>query len=211
MLGASRKIKVWSLIINSEPVKFSIICCQLLNGSVTNPAFQGFSRKSSLNVVRFLATIHKLYVHFDFHFGGSPGVYHCIFMAFFNLTQLGVQDPLKQSLKEPPTRNHEDIGYEKGDATSLKSTKHTPQSSHVIYTQRLTKHQRPCHAPNEIYRKPITASQEHGWWIDKNEDGSKSNGLDWTKVERHVRINSEMTRFVDEMTLTNKQFSLFWK
>lgn len=121
-------------------------------------------------------------------------------MAFFNLTHLGMQDPVRSSLKEPCQ-----TGTSHLLATAAPKTSSQYQGSHAIYTQRSTKHQRPNYAPNEIYRKPITASQEHGWWIEKNAERS----LAWTKVERHVRVNSEMTRFVDEMALTDKHFSLF--
>ena len=121
-------------------------------------------------------------------------------MAFFNLTQLGAQDPVRHSLKESSK-----VGTGNLTPTPAPRLCSQAQGSHFIHTQRLTKHQRPSYAPNEIYRKPITASQEHGWWIERNEDKNMA----WTKGERHVRINSEMTRFVDEMAMTNKHFSLF--
>ena len=132
-------------------------------------------------------------------------------MAFFNLTKLGVQDPIRNSLKESQPQRHVEqnsgamSGTNSSIAPNMSSQAH---GSHAIYTQRLTKHQRPNQAPNEIYRKPITASQEHGWWMEKKTDATDNN-LSWTKIDRHVRVNSEMTRFVDEMTLTNKHFSLF--
>ena len=119
-------------------------------------------------------------------------------MAFFNLTQLGVTNTVRHSLKETPQT---DTGGIRTTATPKTSSQ--SQGSHAVYTQRLTKHQRPSHAPNEIYRKPVTSSQEHGWWIQGDRN------LAWTKGERHVRINSEMTRFVDEMALTDRHFSLF--
>eukprot|EP00794_Sanderia_malayensis_P020195 gene20197-22171_t len=150
-------------------------------------------------------------------------------MAFFNLTKLGVQAPIKQSLKNDefanndglkptsssqqermsmglapsPTRNSQ-ISSQNYHDSSMRSASEA-QRSHVLYTQRLTKHERPKLAPNEVYRKQVTSSQNHGWWI---QDGAPKT-LPWTNVERHSRVNSEMTRFVDEMTLTNKHFSLF--
>ena len=119
-------------------------------------------------------------------------------MAFFNLTHLGVEEPFRHCLKDKSSNSA-------GNATS----KPEPQHSHKIYRQRVTKHQRPNHAPNEIYRKPITSSQEHGWWMEKAKDGSAENSLGWARVERRARIDSEMTRFVDQMALTDKKFSLF--
>ena len=63
----------------------------------------------------------------------------------------------------------------------------------------------------------MTTSQQYGWWM-------KYDAGDWPKGEKHVHVNSEMTRlashhctvklisccrFVDEMSATNKDFSLF--
>ena len=121
-------------------------------------------------------------------------------MAFFNLTHMGVQDPVRNSLKESSQASTSNL-----IATATPKTSSQYQGSHAVYTQRSIRHQRPSYAPNEIYRKPITASQELGWWINNNSERS----LAWTKVERHVRVNSEMSRFVDEMALTDKHFSLF--
>ena len=45
--------------------------------------------------------------------------------------------------------------------------------------------------PNEIYRNPVTSSQEYGWW---RQDGAPES-LPWAKVPRDsARVNSEMTR-----------------
>ncbi len=145
-------------------------------------------------------------------------------MAFFNLTKLGVQDPIQQSLRSEnktkvnsredsrPNRPGVEFGVHEPASKQSMDTKlagasniSESQGSHVLYTQRLTKHQRPKLAPNEIYRKKVTSSQDHGWWI---QDGAPKT-LPWAHNERHSRVDSEMTRFVDEMTLTNKNFSLF--
>lgn len=45
--------------------------------------------------------------------------------------------------------------------------------------------------------------------MEKAKDGSAENSLGWARVERRARIDSEMTRFVDQMALTDKKFSLF--
>ena len=129
-------------------------------------------------------------------------------MAFFCLTQLGVQDPIKSALRtdnnqpnSAPTSKPEP--QQGGQSPSKPSSE--AQGSYVKYTERLTKHQRTAAEPNEIYQKPVTSSHEYGWW---KQDGAPEN-LRWTNVDRHARVNSEMTRFVDEMTLTNKHFTLF--
>lgn len=73
-------------------------------------------------------------------------------MSFFNLTQLGVQDTIKNGVKTPATT----IGS--GPVTEKESGKHIPDrttlkepvypnseanGSHVLYTKRLHKHIRP--------------------------------------------------------------------
>jgi len=136
-------------------------------------------------------------------------------MAFFNLTKLGVQDPISASLKENPTKEKlmrtEEQSSKKQQEESCsspinkQSNKSDSQGSYVKYTERLTKHQRSSYDPNELYSKPVTSSQDYGWW--KNDGAPQS--LPWTSVQRCSRVNSEMTRFVDEMTLTNKHFTLF--
>ncbi|XP_066919072.1 sperm microtubule inner protein 11-like [Clytia hemisphaerica] len=146
-------------------------------------------------------------------------------MSFFNLTKLGVQDPIKSSLKECKEDHHKESKKDdeakspqkncstpesllnKNDTTQIVAQSNSEaQGSYVKYTERLTKHQRTQHDPNEIYRNPVTSSQEYGWW---RQDGAPES-LPWTKVPNSsARTNSEMTRFVDEMTLTNKHFTLF--
>ncbi|XP_057292702.1 testis-expressed protein 49-like isoform X2 [Hydractinia symbiolongicarpus] len=142
-------------------------------------------------------------------------------MSFFNLTQLGVQDPIKIAVKgsescnipdqtkpvealKTPTCSTPSPAFHDED---LKGAKYfsEAQGSYVKYTERLTKHQRTKNDPNEIYSKPITSSQEYGWW---RQDGAPKT-LPWTEIQKFSRVNSEMTRFVDEMTLTNKHFTLF--
>ena len=132
-------------------------------------------------------------------------------MAFFNLTKLGVQDPIKSALcaeeNAQTSKSKEDESGSPPSATTTKGSKHSTeaQGSYVKYTERLTKHQRSANDPNEIYSNPITVSQDYGWW---RQEGAPEN-LPWTDVQRLPRVNSEMTRFVDEMTMTNKSFTLF--
>lgn len=136
-------------------------------------------------------------------------------MAFFNLTQLGVQDPIKACVKDEPSMSSSEgkmrTSQSAPSISSLAASGEKPKyvsearGSYVKYTERLTKHQRPELNPNEIYSKPITSSQDYGWWKQVGAPES----LPWTKVQHHSRVNSEMTRFVDEMTMTNKHFTLF--
>lgn len=73
-------------------------------------------------------------------------------MSFFNLTQLGLQDTIKNGVKTPSTTvgtgpaNIKESGKQIPDRTSLKEPVY-PNSeangSHVLYSQRLHKHIRP--------------------------------------------------------------------
>lgn len=83
-------------------------------------------------------------------------------MPFFNLTRLGVQDPIKSSLKESDTSRNEIKPHQqdqeeqlktenKGQSSSSKNLAREAkpiksiseaQGSYVKYTERLTKHQR---------------------------------------------------------------------
>ena len=133
-------------------------------------------------------------------------------MAFFNLTKLGVQDPIKSALREEDkcphsTRSEEEPSSVIAGTSTNNGLKHSTeaQGSYVKYTERLTKHQRTKNDPNEIYTNPVIVSQDYGWW---SQDGAPQS-LPWTNVQRLPRVNSEMTRFVDEMTMTNKHFTLF--
>jgi hypothetical protein len=117
-------------------------------------------------------------------------------MAFFNLTQLGVQDPIKTA-----TSTAEGKTPSTGGAPSEPSH----NESYEKYRTMLKKHQRNEKGPNELYNTPITTSMNYGRWMKDGHTKQQS----WTHVPRRAHVNSEMTRFVDEMSLTNRDFSLF--
>lgn len=134
-------------------------------------------------------------------------------MAFFNLTRLGLQDPIKAALTRPGTTPAP--GNQPGTATSTSGAQRTKLSeavypnseangSYVKYTERVHKHIRPKLGPNEIYHTQVTTNINYSYWM---KDGVQHET--WTQNEHHPRVNSEMTRFVDEMTLTNREFTLF--
>lgn len=108
-------------------------------------------------------------------------------MAFFKLTMVGYQNKFND-LKENEINN-------KINGSNSKLTEVT------------IKHTRNEQSPNELYKAPITCSQEIGWWHDKN--NTNEDELKWSKVEKHVFAKSEMTAFVDEMTLADKMFKLY--
>jgi len=134
-------------------------------------------------------------------------------MSFFNLTRLGLQDPIKAAVTRPGTTPapKDQCDTAKSTAGAQRTTLSEPvypnseaNGSYVKYTERLHKHIRPKMGPNEIYHKQITTNINYSYWM---KDGVQHES--WTQNEQHPRINSEMTRFVDEMTLTNREFTLF--
>ena len=44
--------------------------------------------------------------------------------------------------------------------------------------------------PMEVYQHPVATSHQYGWWM--RETGDKV--PDWASNQRHVHVNSEMTR-----------------
>ncbi|EDO42881.1 predicted protein [Nematostella vectensis] len=130
-------------------------------------------------------------------------------MSFFNLTQLGVQDPVNHAVKKPGSSP---LNRPTETRTAQQPTERRKQvhpnseadGSYVKYTERLHKHIRPENGPNEIYDRKISTNYEYGWWM---RDGVQDEA--WTKNKNHPVVKSEMTRFVDEMTLTNREFTLF--
>ncbi|KAG7269264.1 hypothetical protein CRUP_024891 [Coryphaenoides rupestris] len=59
-------------------------------------------------------------------------------------------------------------------------------------------------SPNQLYRLPLTESQRYGWMVSKDDDSNA-----WTQIKRFPRKNSEMTKFVRDMSLTDPDFTLF--
>ena len=51
---------------------------------------------------------------------------------------------------------------------------------------------------------PLPFAHLPGWWKRENPDA-----LAWTRQRRAVKVHSEMTRFVEQMAMTNREFSLF--
>ncbi|XP_046846391.1 testis-expressed protein 49-like [Xenia sp. Carnegie-2017] len=130
-------------------------------------------------------------------------------MSFFNLTELGADNIVRASVTDQSLESRNNSASKEGTPVSSKFDETVlPNSlangSHKKYTALLQKHQRSPIGPNEIYVKPVTTNMKYGWWM-KDGVGRES----WTKTERHSCVHSEMTRFVDEMSLTNREFSLF--
>ncbi|XP_014675535.1 PREDICTED: uncharacterized protein LOC106815578 [Priapulus caudatus] len=142
-------------------------------------------------------------------------------MALFNLTQLGFQNYIQATKYEvePAHQNYEQKDDKKGNGNNPPAEPDVNHShmagkevdlacgSHRRYKVILQKHKRNQKAPNEIYRTPVTSSQTYGWW-SKTENIRDSE--QWTRVSSsYPRVNSEVTKFVDKMSLTNRDFTLF--
>ncbi|MGH0177887.1 UNVERIFIED_CONTAM: hypothetical protein FKN15_076016 [Acipenser sinensis] len=82
------------------------------------------------------------------------------------------------------------------------------KGSQERYKEMIKRVQMP-NSPNQIYRVPLTSGQQYGWWMPRANQTAIEKTEPWTKITRQPRRNSEMTRFVDQMTLTNREFSLF--
>ena len=120
---------------------------------------------------------------------------------FFNLTQLGLLDPIKSVLKpdsQPSCLAH------------TLSPKPLPDhnGSYRKYVDIMRKHQRNAKGPNDLYLHTITSSQAYGRWLLEYPKTSRDDSWINNPGSFHHR-NSEMTRFVDDMALTNKDFSLY--
>ncbi|XP_025082268.1 testis-expressed protein 49-like [Pomacea canaliculata] len=144
-------------------------------------------------------------------------------MSFFGLTHLGFQNSLREyskAAKEDPYRGSRQFDY---TALPPLKDKNPPtrsvvpvdqvsgygsghEDSYVELTRMRFKHLRNPRPPTYFYFHPPTTSLEVGWW---NKDSPLSVSRPWTHVQRKPQIYSEMTRFVDTMALTNKDFKLF--
>ncbi|XP_051865356.1 uncharacterized protein LOC127566885 [Pristis pectinata] len=64
-------------------------------------------------------------------------------------------------------------------------------------------------APNLIYREPLTTSQLYGWWLPPDPGEKLETKEPWTRSTRYPLVQSEMTRFVNRMMLTDPGFWLY--
>ncbi|XP_068121305.1 sperm microtubule inner protein 11 [Hyperolius riggenbachi] len=127
-------------------------------------------------------------------------------MAFFGLTTLGYQAPLRAAR----IQELGDIPGEKGKK-STKLPPLVPQTPHVSYgkyKETVRRHQ-DLHTPKETQRVPLTTAQQYGWWLPQEPRENPQTLYPWIQSTRYPMINSAMTRFVDQMAVTNKEFSLF--
>jgi len=149
-------------------------------------------------------------------------------MAFFGFTQLGYQDAIREHMIDPVQtpqyvfrsgiyREPSKINLPPIDPKDKPQASIVPidqlsgygaghQGSHVEFTRLRKKHIRNPKETTDTYRWPPVTSGEVARW---RKDEPLREKEPWAYVKRHVHLNSEMTRFVDEMSLTNREFSLF--
>ncbi|XP_026187259.1 testis-expressed protein 49 isoform X2 [Mastacembelus armatus] len=77
----------------------------------------------------------------------------------------------------------------------------THHGSHERYKEMVKRIQTP-RSPNQLYIMPLTDSHQYGWMVTKTPEP-------WTQIKRFPRNNSEMTKFVKEVSMTDREFSLF--
>ncbi|XP_075898157.1 sperm microtubule inner protein 11 [Nelusetta ayraudi] len=136
-------------------------------------------------------------------------------MAFFGLTNLGYQDPIGDNLLVNPKKVCQD-GRITVQATLPPSSQvqrptslhkqRLPQSTDIHrgsrkrYSEMVRMVQTPT-SPNQLYMKPVTDSMQYGWRVSQTIEP-------WMQIKRFPKKNSEMTKFVEEMVLADRAFSL---
>ncbi|KAK2851659.1 hypothetical protein Q5P01_007935 [Channa striata] len=147
-------------------------------------------------------------------------------MAFFGLTHLGYQNPIGDKMLVSPrgASDSQDgsINIRAGLPTLLQDQQgslrctdvcdinlqllpYSPDihhGSHKRYKEMVKRVETP-RSPNQLYIMPVTDSQQYGWMLSKNPEP-------WAQVKHFPRKRSEMTKFVEEISLTDREFNLFW-
>ncbi|XP_074836327.1 sperm microtubule inner protein 11 [Carettochelys insculpta] len=137
-------------------------------------------------------------------------------MAFFGLTSLGYQEPLRERTLECEKPDADGLKPRQGGLFHpklppiglgrLDSTVH--QGSYARYREAVKRNQFQ-RSPNQIFRVPVTCAQDCGWWLPRDPAIRAAQATPWMTTQRHPLIRSPMTRFVDSMGLSHPYFSLF--
>ncbi|TRY60894.1 hypothetical protein DNTS_035157 [Danionella cerebrum] len=105
-------------------------------------------------------------------------------MAFFGITHLGYQNPFADRMRSPG------------------KNKLPRDPSEVLLEIQNSRFRR---SPKDVYRVPVTDNQQYGWWIPTYDQKMDQ----WIQTRHFPRKTSEMTKFVNKMSRTNPDFSLF--
>ncbi|XP_074537537.1 sperm microtubule inner protein 11 [Halichoeres trimaculatus] len=137
-------------------------------------------------------------------------------MAFFGLTYLGYQNPIGDNMlgkaRESPSQDGTDnkkgldssLQVKQGPVRCTETCNFYPQPAPIISSEfhhrsherykEMVKCLQTPRAPNQLYIMPLTDNQQYGWMSSQSPEP-------WTQVKRFPRKNSEMTKFVNEMSL----------
>ncbi|KAG8585905.1 hypothetical protein GDO81_005192 [Engystomops pustulosus] len=159
-------------------------------------------------------------------------------MAFFGITRLGYQDPLRAAQipggqitcpgHQDPLRAAQIPGGQitsPGHQDPLRAAQITgenekhgyklpppdpssPYISYEKYKELVRRHQH-LRTPKQTQKMPLTSAQQYGWCLPEDPKEKAENVYPWLQSARYPMINSPMTRFVDQMAITNKEFRLF--
>ncbi|XP_063065663.1 sperm microtubule inner protein 11-like [Engraulis encrasicolus] len=138
-------------------------------------------------------------------------------MAFFGVTNCGYQNPIRDRMLSKNTEGPGSVlalppicparrpscsdtctVYNQPQTLPYSSDLH--RGSHLGYREMLKRHKTP-RSPNQVYVMPMTDIQHYGWLLPNSDQ--------WRRIRRFPRRHSEMTRFVMDMSMTNREFSLF--
>ncbi|XP_051280010.1 testis-expressed protein 49-like isoform X2 [Dicentrarchus labrax] len=128
-------------------------------------------------------------------------------MAFFGLTHLGYQNPIgDKMIVNPKGASHPQdtsaglppsLQEQQGPlrCTDMCNVYHQPlpystdihHGSQERYKEMVKRVKTP-RSPNQLYKMPLTDSQQYGWMISKSPEP-------WTQVKHFPRKNSEMTKY----------------
>ncbi|XP_073519905.1 sperm microtubule inner protein 11 [Phyllobates terribilis] len=126
-------------------------------------------------------------------------------MAFMGLTGLGYQAPLRAA----QVAGSDGAGENVKNGNKLPSLVPTsPYISYGKYRDTVRRHQH-LRIPKQTQKIPVTTGQQYGWWLPQDPKEKPENMYPWIQCTRYPMINSPMTRFVDQMAVTNKEFHLF--
>ncbi|MEE6471273.1 hypothetical protein FKM82_009229 [Ascaphus truei] len=137
-------------------------------------------------------------------------------MAFFGITCLGYQDPFQAARIQGQRGDRGAAAGGRGEneesyVGQIRLPALVPPPlyiSHEKYKESVRRIQITT-TPNQTQRIPLTAGQLYGWWLPQDPKVKAECAYPWMQGPRHPMIRSPMTRFVDLMTLTHKDFSLF--
>ncbi|XP_053313632.1 testis-expressed protein 49 [Spea bombifrons] len=130
-------------------------------------------------------------------------------MAFFGITLLGYQDPFRAARIKEIYRNGDTGGEGESDPAKFPAlVSSSPYVSHGRYRETVTR-QQALRTPKQTQQMPLTTNQHYGWWLPQDPKVKTESVHPWIQAPRHPMINSPLTRFVDKMAVTNKEFSLF--